>query len=116
MESHDPNYCMAGYQALAAAIIEQAAKDANGYTPETGKGKNDKNAKERRKLNRGDQMREVKKFFCDPNGLFNALSTDKVVGEAVYNQIMENYRKYGKYLPQAEYRKRKKEEEREHFY
>ena len=61
-----------GYERLGAAIVEQACRDA---------------------LSRPG---EVRRFFCDHRSIFD-LCMPYADGEAVYKQVMENYRKRGRY-------------------
>lgn len=92
--SEDPGKGELGscYARLAAAIVEQAAKDANGYPDK------------RRYSNRAWQKEEVRRFFCDPDSLFT-LCMPNTDGELMYNKIMQNYAKYGQWLPPEEARK-----------
>lgn len=84
-----------GYLNLAAAIIEQAAKDAMGYPKDHSVRKTvDKETTELRKMNRRDQMNEVKRFFCDPNSTFRIFASERIDGEAMYDQIMYNWKTY----------------------
>ena len=81
MEKYDER----GYMNLAVAIVEQAARDANGWAP---------GIKEAHSKNH--QVEEVKRFFCDEKSIFG-LCMPKSDGHRLYKQIMENYRRLGKY-------------------
>lgn len=73
-----------GCKMLAAAIVEQAAKDARGCRDGMNRGKGATN--------------QIKEFFCDPDSPFTMYmpNTD---GKALYDKIMDNYSKYGDYKP-----------------
>lgn len=74
----EEEYSMLGYQRLAAAIVEQAARDA---VDDSGK-----------------PVQIVRKFFCDANSMFQ-LYMPNSDGRAVYKQILENYKKHGNFVP-----------------
>ena len=87
------------YARLAVAIVEQAAKDANGYSGWVYGSK--KNAIERMQLvefNRDWQKEEVKQFFNDINSIFS-LCMPNTDGPTLYKMIMRNYEVYGSYIP-----------------
>lgn len=78
-----------GYKLLAAAIVEQAAKDAMGWGYTSG-------VKEIH--SRTSQIEEVKDFFCNKNSVF-VLYMPNTDGNSLYRKIMNNYEKYGRYYP-----------------
>lgn len=90
------------YALLAAAIVEQACKDAMGYFSYG------KKEREKSKDQRGDevvvkhrriaQMEEVKRFFTDKNSIFS-LCMPNTDGKALLDQVYENFKKYGDYMP-----------------
>ena len=106
-----PHPSDAGYLNLAAAVIEQAAKDAMGYPKDYSVRRRtaDEETKELRRMNRRDQMKEVERFFCDPNSTFRIFASERVDGRAMYDQIMYNWKTYNNWHAPAP----KKEEEEE---
>ena len=72
-ESRETSNQKEAYLRLAAAIVEQAAKDAVSF-----------------------RKNEVRKFFCDENSIF-ALCMPNTDGETFYNGVMHNYSLYGSY-------------------
>lgn len=76
-----------GYKLLAVAIVEQAARDAMGWTS------NNKECHSKKR-----QMDEVKDFFCNDKSIFG-LCMPRTDGKALYKKIIENYNKYGKFQP-----------------
>lgn len=98
----EPHPADEGYMRLAAAVIEQAAKDAMGYPKDYSVRRTaDKETTELRKMNRKDQMEEVKRFFCDPNSTFKIFASSRVDGKAMYDQIMYNWKTYNNWHPPA---------------
>ena len=63
---------MEGYERLGAAIVAQACRDVISHP--------------------GD----VRRFFCDKRSIFD-LCMPTADGKAIYNKLMENYRKGSKY-------------------
>ncbi|MCR4658307.1 MAG: hypothetical protein K5770_19065 [Lachnospiraceae bacterium] len=61
------------YERLGAAIVAQACRDAMSHPA------------------------EVRRFFCDGKSIFD-ICMPTADGEAVWKQVRENYRKYGKYI------------------
>lgn len=61
------------YLRLAAAIVEQAAKDANGF-----------------------RRNEVRKFFCEESSIF-AMCMPNTDGKTFYEGVMHNYEVFGSY-------------------
>lgn len=85
------------YARLAVAIVEQAAKDANGWGHFNRK-KEDFLSEDNYESNRIWQINSVKHFFCDDDSIF-ALCMPNTDGSAMYNRIMHNYETYGNYMP-----------------
>ena len=73
-----------GCKMLAAAIVEQAAKDAKGCKDSVYRGKG--------------ALNQIKEFFCDPDSPF-IMYMPNTDGKALYDKIMSNYNKYGDYKP-----------------
>lgn len=87
----DSDNILEAYAKLGIAVVEQAAKDALGYGYTNGNRiPNSEWAKQK-------QMKEVKSFFYDPEGLF-VLCMPKTDGPTFYEKILSNYEKYGDYL------------------
>ena len=74
-----------GYKLLAAAVVEQAAKDALGWTPT-----------KKEPHTRECQINEVKNFFCSERSIFG-LYMPKTDGRSLYKRIIDNYNMYGSY-------------------
>ena len=100
-----------GYKRLAAAIVEQACKDAMGYPAVYKRKKSDKKlSKEDEELSRNSkkaQREEVRRFFCDENSLF-AFCMPHTDGKMLLNRVYDNFKKYGNYMPPDPNYKRKK--------
>ena len=85
------------YARLAVAIVEQAAKDANGwgYFNRT---KEDWLTEKNHEFNKNWQINSVRHFFCDDDSIF-ALCMPNTDGPTMYKMIMHNYEVYGNYMP-----------------
>ena len=96
-DTADPNEA---YFRLAVAIVEQAAKDANGYSGWAyGARKSTRdNLLYSKEFNRNWQREEVKRFFYDIDGIF-PMCMPNTDGPALYKMIMHNYEVYGNYVP-----------------
>ena len=98
-QPNDENYAM-----LAAAIVEQACKDAMGYvtfSKKVRKPKTDRVIKRKYRDNKKDQMEEVRRFFCDEDSIFG-LCMPHTDGEALLEKVYDNFEKYNNYMPPFE--------------
>lgn len=87
----DSDSQLEAYAKLGIAVVEQAAKDALGYSYTNG------NRKPSTEWGKARQINEVKQFFYDPEGLF-VLCMPSTDGPTFYEKILSNYEKYGNYV------------------